>query len=354
MADIARKAGVSYPTVSVVLNNRNHSGTVRISEATQQRVRQAAKELGYCRNEIARAMAGGSMRVIGFLTSGLRHEYLGEMLEGVLEVAEENGYLVKVVLVQEKENAAETIQKCIEHRVAGLICTNMINPLIQQAREMADRYLIPLVIVDNTLQHKHKIRVLSDDRQGVCDAVDHLISLGHRRIAFLSGSPQQPECVEREAGYRQQMQKAGVEVSEDFLVYGHWKRFEAEQAAACLLKKPDRPTAIICVSDFMAMAAIRAARSLGIGVPGDFSVVGFSNCKASDFADPPLTTVFQPFAEMGQTAVQHLLGQIQKKRTALRKVDNLCRISTKLVVRESTARAPATVVPAMQGMPATG
>lgn len=337
MRDVADKAGVSRSTVSFVLNNRaREDGT--ISDETRLRVLEVASELGYRRNELARAVSAGKSRMIGLLTHQSAYEPVARVLEGALIEAENYGYTLKVLRMQRDDVREDDIRRCVELRLAGVIVMyneEVSSPHLHQ--QLLD-YNIPVAIVDNTLKGNWEVRVLSDDREGCRLAIEHLASLGHRRIACISGAPHIPSAVIRAEAYREAMTNLGLAVPANYVVWGGWEIELARIAVQQLLQmsEAERPTAIFCAGDLIAAVAMREARKAGLRVPEQLSVVGYANFQMAEITDPPLTTVVQPFEEMGRVAVRHLLGWHECKQ----KNETVEVVSTRLVVRESTAPAP--------------
>lgn len=333
MSDIAEKAGVSRSTVSFVLNKKYDK--VYISDDTRQRVMEAAAQLGYRRNELARAIVTGKNRVLGFLVCSPESEVVARMLAGALDEAEANGYFIKVLRLKNNVIDQETLDRCVELRLAGVIVLYLNETMVTQLHEELSRYHIPVATLDDSFPHPWGARVVSNDHQGVDLAVRHLISLGHRRIALLSGRPNAGSAVLREVAYREVMQSEGLDVPPGYITHGWWSVSKTEAAAAELLSLPEPPTAVLCAGDIMAMVLCRVARTRGLRVPQDLSVVGFANIDAAEAADPPLTTVQQPFQEMGQMAVRHLLRLSNSPEAEL--VEPLEDVlPTKLVLRAST------------------
>lgn len=334
--DVAKRAGVSPTTVSFVLNNQHVA--MAISEKTRQRVLQTAEELGYRRNEIARSMVSGKTNVIGFLAPSLCAEYVGEMLQAILEVAEQQHYFVKVLRMIPASSNGEMLRRWVESRLDGLICTSVDKPLLDEIHSEFVRYHIPVVTVDNSFPHPWAVRILSDDPLGVRLAVDHLVSLGHTRIAFISGDPVNAWAVHRQDGYRQAMKALKLSIPDGYVqsIVENWDQ-DVEKAVRVFLELTERPTAIACATDLFGMRIIKLARRFGLQVPQDLSVIGFGNLGMSALADPALTTVAQPFAEMGKMAMRHLTLQIEQSSDTDATRSLTERLPTRLVIRESTA-----------------
>ncbi|MDD5706276.1 MAG: LacI family DNA-binding transcriptional regulator [Kiritimatiellae bacterium] len=334
--DVAAKAGVARSTTSLVLSGRGPE--LAIAEATQQRIMRAAVELDYHPNQIARAMATGQTKAIGFLGSTLSNEYTARMLDGAVRVAQAGGYLVKLLHTNNGATEQNALHIAIQQRLAGVISVHADEAFLKTAQAELARHAVPLVILDHTTLNLGSrpapaIRVISDDAQGMADAVTHLATLGHTRIALLSVAKTSSGWIARENGYRQAMRKMKLPVRANYVQAVGSNVADYRDAALKLLKLPERPTAIACVSDIIAMATLRTARAIGLRVPRDLSVIGFADLEMAQHADPPLTTVFQPFGLMGEVAAKRLLAAIEGKAKPSPQPEML---PTRLTVREST------------------
>jgi LacI family transcriptional regulator len=315
MTDVAREAGVSRSTVSFVLNKRYEG--VYISEETRQRVLSAASALGYRRNELARAVVTGKNRVLGFLACSPEAELVARMLAGALDEAEAQGYSIKVLRLQNNVVDHATIERCAELRLAVVIALYLNENRLEYLHQEMARYGIPVATLDDSLPHPWGVRVISDDKQGCRLAIQHLVELGHRRIALISGRADAGSAILREQGFREVMEEFGLPVPDGYIQHGNWACERTEVAARALLEHPaGRPTAVLCAGDLMAMVLMRVARRQGINVPEDLSVVGFDDIAAAEAADPPLTTVAQPFQEMGRLAVRRLIETVERWNSA--------------------------------------
>lgn len=356
MKDIAVKAGVSQSTVSFVLNDRHTA--LRISEQTRQRVLDAAEELGYRPNHVARAIRTGKTRMLGFLGGILSNEQVGRMLEGALLEADRHGFTLKVLPHSEREVQLEQIiRRSAELRLAGVVVLHLPLPFVEALKQEAEQCNYPLVLLDSLASIADLHQVVSDDEQGIGLAVDHLAGLGHRSIAFVSGQAISTLVQLRERTFREAMTRHHLPVAAENIVRGEFVHQEPSALAAReLLQRPtaERPTAICCSGDWMACAVLQVAAELGLRVPQDVSVVGFANMTIAQFVYPPLTTIEQPFSDMGRLAVRRLLtecnttlvvddGQKNVKPSRQSVGTNgeiLDLLPTRLIERESTARAP--------------
>ncbi len=338
MADIAKEAGVSRATASYVLNDR--ATAVRISAKTRQRVLDAARNLGYRRNELARAMVTGKNHVLGVLARNPGPEPKARLLEGVQEEADASGYFVKLLHHPDQEDIHEVARRCVEQRLAGLIVLRPSQVALAELYVDLAHYGIPLALVDDSVTQPGTISVTSDDMQGCRLAVAHLAALGHQRIALIEGK-RQPNPLLREAAFRQAMRDHSLPVPKSFIVYADWNLEQTERAVTDLFSvRQDPPTALFCsAGDPFAAVAIRALRRSGRCVPEDVSVVGYSDLLLATCLDPPLTTIAQPFHEIGRIAVRRLLARLANQGETPTDSAAASLLPTQLIVRESTGLA---------------
>jgi DNA-binding LacI/PurR family transcriptional regulator len=351
MHDVARRAGVSQSTVSLVLNEQLKS--VRISDETRQRVYQAARDLGYRRNELARSMVTGNNRILSVLSSFPETEYKARMISGILSSADEGGYHVKVVPLNDDGPDPQVAARCMSLRPAGLLAISPLRPAVETLHKEAARFRVPIVTIDTSFQPPFGIRVASDDYTGARLAIEHLITLGHHRIGFLGGPREAGPFLMREEGFRWALQDLGLPLREQFIaafdvLYTAWD----ERARALVrgwLQNPAGPTAIFCANDYIAMRAVRAVTTIGRNVPTDMSIIGYSDVSVAEYGNPPLTTIVQPLIEMGRIAARRLMQRINENNQhkghphyddeewddePLQEI-----LPTRLIIRESTGPA---------------
>ncbi len=332
MSMVAKQAGVSTPTASLVLNNRADS--VGISVATQRRVLDMAEQMGYRRNELVRSVIAGKNKRLGFLSYN-NQEHVLRLLAGAMQEAKAQGYVIEwqPLGLNQNENLA-TIGRCIEQRLPGVMVVQVEHEaqLDEFHRELA-RHSIPVALIDSSFAHSWGVRVVSDDETGGTLAVKHLISLGHREIVFLAGAENSGSSATREAGYEAAMKahqlKSRVERTD-------WTAEETELLVARLMQESAPPTALFCANDVMALAAMRAARAHGFPCPQRLSVVGYANLNRTEFSDPALTTVGQPFEEMGRLTVRALLERLEGGLKVFDQAEEVL-VPVQLIERGSTA-----------------
>lgn len=307
MTDIAAKAGVSQATVSLVLNNRTDG--VRISEATRQRVMAVARELGYQRNEVARAMVTGKTRVIGFAAGRSDCEENFRALAGVTEGAFAGEYSVKVFPVESSRPEYDLGRACVEQRLAGLVAQDLPKEMLTAVKTNLDRFKIPIATIGGAIEGA--LSIVADEVQGAVEALEHLKGLGHERIGWVEGGPH-ASCLApvRSEVFKEASKKANVAIDEALMVQSE----EIEDAIKKLISGEKRPTAILCCCDRSAMIAIRAARRAGLSVPDDLSVVGFGGLTYCELSDPPLSSIAIPYARLGRKAATEIVEYSEKKK----------------------------------------
>lgn len=335
MSQIAEHLGLTRQTVSAVMNNRYKP--LRISEETATRVREAADHFGYLRNHLALAVRTGQNNVIGCLLSGLASEWVSLTLSGLLAEASPAGYLVKIEEVEGDASGTAGLNRLIEQRVAALFCCNFTPS--KTVEDLFARTVRQYKVATVACISKHSLfahHISSDDFAGCELAVDHLWKLGHRRIAHLGASIDKI----RMDGYLAAMNRRHAKILPSFVVDTDWNPGKAVSAIAHLLSLEKlRPTAIFCANDTLAALVIREARHRGLRVPEDLSVIGFSGSSLCASIDPPLTSISQPFREMGQLCGRYLTQTLGRAKPLPRKLSTE-EVPVSLLLGQSTTVAP--------------
>jgi len=323
--DIARKAGVSKSLVSLVLRDAPN-----VSDARRSAVLEAARELGYRPNLAARSLVQRRSQIIGVLVSDIHNPFFHEILDGIDSAALEAEYrplLTTGRLVPKRERLA--IDTLIELRVDGLI---LGSPRIPHAEVAEVARMVPTVALGFTGRAGEYDTIAGDERIGAGLVVDHLVDLGHTRIAHIhggTGAGAQP----RRRQYERAMHRHGLgELIQ--VVPGDFTEEGGISGMRNLLAVRPRPTAVFMANDFSAMGALEVLDDAGIRVPDDLSLVGYDNLTAARLHRIALTTVDQPRYDMGQFAVTMLLERLEEGRHEARHVV----LPPKLVIRETTAR----------------
>jgi len=336
--EVARLAGVSRATVSRALN-----GSARVSAEARERVHAAITELGYEPDVIAQSLVRQRSCVIAVslfpIDNVLPFSHLGQtsqyfylsVLENIEREAVSLGYDLLLPSRSRGQSPENYIRSLQTRRIAGAIMLHTTDSRIQALIRSA----IPTVFIDRTGQGSHATYVKSDNMDGARQATEHLLSLGHRRIAFLTGQTVDLAGMERLLGCQQALTHAGVAPDPDLVRQSGWNIDKAYEAARTLLAERRDFTAIVAGSDFMAIGILRALTEHGLRVPDDVSLVGFDDVEFSQYTIPPLTTVRQDCVAMGCGAVQRLIAMIE----GTGEVSPLI-LPTQLIVRKSAGPVP--------------
>ena len=331
IAEIAEAAGVTKPTVSKVLNDRDD-----VSEATRQRVQRVIRERGYQRNRASRALRSGHTGLIDFVDPDLDGETLTQIMHGVEAALEYTG--IRLVMMKTHTSAREErrwMEQILEKSSDGVLLVlprdvSNIKILVQQR--------IPFVMIDD--RHALPYETMSvgvSHWTGAFTAASYLLSLGHRRIATITGNMIYMSAKARLDGFRAVMDDAGIQVPPEYIRIGDYYHHTAAQVAFeqadALLRLPEPPTAIMTANDWQAIGVYDAADAHGLVIPRDISIIGFDDLLAASLLRPKLTTMRRPLFEMGKVATNMLLRLIEGKQVDSSRVE----LATTLVMRESCA-----------------
>jgi len=307
LRDVARKAGVSITTVSIVLNGKAGSN---IPPETQGRVVAAAAELGYRPNAMARGLRQRRSETIGFLSDEIATTpFAGAMIQGAQDAAWESGIVLLLVNTgRDRDIEARALDIMHERRVDGLIYATMYHQVVDPPAALRE---VPSVLLDARARDLSLASVVPDEVNAARRAVQILLVRGHRRIGFVNTTDRVPAAFERLDGFRSALAEHGIAFDASLVAAGEGSDpATGELAAARLLDLADRLTGLFCFNDRMAMGAYRAIRRRGLRVPEDVSVVGFDNEEQiAPWLEPPLTTLALPHYQMGRWAVEYLLTQ---------------------------------------------
>jgi len=330
MADVGLVAGVSAMTVSRVLN-----GDKNVRDITREKVAAAIAKLKYVPNQAARGLVGASAIRVGVLYSNPSAAYLTELLVGLLNQAGPNNVQLLVEKCEDQE-WQEKAQRLLDIGVDGMI---LPPPLCDVAGllDLVTGAKVPVVTVARGEPDVRASAVRIDDYHAAYAMTRHLAALGHARIGFIIGHPNQSASARRTAGFRAAMADQGLPLPDELLAQGLFTYRSGLDAAELLLSLPVRPTAIFASNDDMAAAVVAVAHRLGLDVPGDLTVVGFDDTAMATTIWPELTTVRQPTAEMAETAVQMLVQQTRAKRAGDEPTPEQILMPHTLVRRQSDA-----------------
>jgi DNA-binding LacI/PurR family transcriptional regulator len=337
IADVAREAGVSKTAVSFAFNSPD-----RLAPETAVRIREIADTLGYHPHPVARMLTQRQTMTIGVLTPQalsviFSNPFFGAFSEGVALAAEEGGYGLHFISPLHGSLARAVGRATVDGVVAVGLSDD--HPEVEQIRRAG----LPIVFVDSTVLPEHP-SIDVDDEGGARSAAEHLLALGHREFLVVGVEPppstkREPEGVlgRRLQGYREALAGAGIELPPERVVVGPATIAGGMAAFERAREDGVRPTAVLAMSDAMAIGIMRAARDQRLDVPRDVSVVGFDDLDLAPFTDPPLTTVHQPTRRKGEEAVRLLLSVVQRRDPSNPEHRLL---ETRLIIRGSTGPAP--------------
>ncbi|HMQ30658.1 MAG TPA: LacI family DNA-binding transcriptional regulator [Chloroflexaceae bacterium] len=305
MYDVARLAGVSQTTVSFVVNDAPNAN---IPDETRERIWAAVRELGWRPNAMARALSLRQSDTIGFISDEIAtSSHAGMIIQGAQDAAWAREKMLLVINTGGARRLEErAFEMMLERQVEGLIYATMYHHAVELPPIESET---PLVLLDCFAPGSSLPSVVPDEAQGARAAVEALLARGHRRIGFINNSDPIPARDGRLAGYTQALASAGIAYDPARVRAGHSTGPEGLRCAAELLDLPERPTALFCFSDVMAMGAYEAIKSRGLRIPDDVAVVGFDNLEVvAAHLYPPLSTIELPHYQMGEWAVNYLLG----------------------------------------------
>ena len=325
--DVAERAGVSVAVVSYVVND----GPRPVSPETQTKVRQAIEELGYYPNELARSLSRKQTATIGLMLPNLMNPVYSEIAESLERVCTASGYTVMLSGTDrdpaKEQKLAETLRS---KQVDGVVILPSQEP--QASLRLFQQANIPMVVLEHDLADTHCIVI--DDQYGGQLAMQHLLSLGHRRIALIERETLSPHGHLRGVGWREMLEKAGIPLDPALVIVGEAGQAAGYAAMQQWLGLPTPPTAVLAHNDMLAVGAIRAILDAGLTVPADISVVGHDDTIIINYLNPRLTTVKFPVTEMGRRAGQIILELVQQPDSLPAQIITL---PVELVVRASTA-----------------
>ncbi|MCI0521500.1 MAG: LacI family transcriptional regulator [Chloroflexi bacterium] len=331
--DIARAAGVSHTTVSRALHDHR-----AISADTTRRVKSLAAQLGYVPNATARSLKTRRAYALGVIMSQFEDPFWSEVLNGVDDLLHATGYSLFIAAThRDKQREKEVVQAMVQRGVDGVI---LLAPQFSpEQSQVMHAYSLPMATINNEGAGEYQALIYNDDRYGIRLVVEHLIALGHTEIAYLGNALGGGTNQEREGGFRQAMQDAGLRVDEKLVHLAASGSPEGGYSGAqTLLALPRLPTAIVCYNDNMALGVYGALNQAGLNIPGDISIVGFDDISLSAYLNPPLTTLHQFKYDLGMGAARMMLDMLRQKREAADaplQPQKVC-LQGKLIVRGST------------------
>jgi LacI family transcriptional regulator len=330
MTDIAKLAGVSQSTVSLVIN---HMSGAKVSKVTRETVLRIARELGYPVERHAHLAAAPTRNLIVYLTDELTTSpHAMQTIDGAKEAAWEQDCLVAVFATRgDPELEAAVFARMLDHpALLGVIYSTIFTRAVTVPAALS---ATPTVLLNCHTRDRGRASVVPSELLGGYTATMHLIENGHSRIGFINGEHWIEAAAERLKGYRQALSTADIPFDPVLVRTGDWQVAAGYEHALSLLDLPQRPTALFCANDLMAIGALDAARERNLLVPRDLSVVGYDDQDIARYTHPPLTTVLLPNYEMGRWAADSLIAQCRANQTSKAVIKMEC----PLVARDSVA-----------------
>ena len=324
---VAERAGVSLSTVSRVLN-----GKASVNKVLKERVEKAVKELNYRPNSVARSLANNRTDSVGVLVPELNAPFFGDLMQAVestLRAAD------KHVIISVGRNCLETEKDAVEF----LISRNC-DALIMHAEALSDEYLLelnqsklPVALVNRQVEGLPEACTSLDNEKGGYLATRHLLELGHKDIAYISGPTDKCDASLRLEGHKRALSEAGLPINPQLIFNGDYSEEDGKIGLLELMARDVPFTALVCANDWMASGAISCARDLGMSLPHDLSVVGFDDVVFAHHVFPRLTTVSNPIAEMAEMSAKYILNKVYGQANNVQLY-----FDPSLVVRESTVK----------------
>ncbi|MCW3489993.1 LacI family DNA-binding transcriptional regulator [Dethiobacter alkaliphilus] len=327
--DIAKKAQVSYATVSRALNNRPE-----VNEATREMVQQVARELGYRPNSVARSLVTKQTKSIGLVVPDITNPFFAELAQSVEEVASAAGYNVFLCNTNWDEDKELSYLNLLESRQTDGIILAQTDDHGNNIKKFLERNL-PLVLTHSLFDKVDCNQVVVDDIRGGFLAANHLLWLGHHRIAYVGGNETTKATVDRLEGYKRALAEQDIAFDENLISYGSFKWQSGRERTKQLLRQNSHnpPTAVFAGNDIIALGVMQAAEEMGLKVPEQLAVVGFDDVEFASYPKIQLTTVSQPRNNMGEMAVKMLISQI--KGNGVARENKKMTVQPSLVIRRS-------------------
>jgi len=325
LKDVAREADVSVMTVSRVIHKKEY-----IASETREKVEAALKRLKYNPNMNARTLVTKKADFLGLIVPDISNPFFGDLVKAGEGLARKRGYSVILGDSGGDPEVEKSYINAFRSRMCDaiiLIAPRVDDMLIRELNKM-----VPLVLVDRQMPDTDIIQVSLENKDGAFSAVEHLIGLGHKKIAFIKGPENVPNTHRREAGYTEALEKSGIPYDPLYTFQGDFTRETGVLAFDAFATLPEMPSAVFGSNDLMAFGFIQRAREKGYSIPEDFSVVGFDDIYLSALIDPPLTTVKYPIVEMGIEAIRKLFDSLESKASFTMNEQ----LRHKLIIRKST------------------
>ncbi len=325
--DVAKEAGVSIATVSKVINGKG-----KISEETRGSVLAIMDRMDYQPSVIASALTGKKTFTLGLLVPDISNPFFAEIARAIEDQSQRYGYSVVMCSTDNKDDKVERyIALLLQKSVDGIIIATGIDKINILEQLLSKR--IPVVLLAREMPLVAVNTVVVDDYVGGSLAANHLLELGHKRMAVLGESAKVVSSRERIRGFRQTMEDEQIPFREEWLKYCDYRIEDGKLKALELLQTEDRPTAIFACNDMLAVGALQAAKEAGVKVPDELSIVSFDNTILATVTDPQLTTIAQPMDYMGKAVVDLIVDELKGSKSIKQRMV----LRPELLIRESTA-----------------
>lgn len=332
--DVAKKAGLSLSTVSLVINKNGY-----VSEETRTNVLRVVKELGYHPSRAAKGLASKTSGNIGFILSddhfSQAEPFYTMIFLGTEFEARDHNYYILLTTVGKTFKEPELVPRfLLERNVDGVIIAGKVNPKLV---DYVERLGLPMMLVDYTFPKKRISSVLIDNRKGAHLAVQHLVNLGHREIGFIGGDIEHPSLAERFLAYKDCLVANGITLNQNLMMTDEPDSGmkNGSSAMRLMLERDGKPTAIFAANDAMAIGCMQFLKQRGIKIPDDVAVVGFDDIEKSSLVEPRLTTIKVFKEELGKVAVRRIVDAVKTKSHTI--VNTF--VPVELVIRESTQKS---------------
>jgi LacI family transcriptional regulator len=335
--DVAKHAGVSVTTVSRVINNNSHP----VNTKTRARVLEAIEELNFVPNQLARALANDRTRLIGVLVGDGSDPYFANIVRGISDSAQENGYLTIICNTERVPEVELNFLRLLRDYNAdgiifaggGLTDSNYKKELTEIVTKLQGNH-VPMIALSNQYLNMPQVKI--DDIEAAREMTEYLIGLGHRRIGFIAGPLTLMTSLLRLEGYKNALERHRIAFDPALVVEGDFTYEGGRQATNDLLTQKNPPTAIFGSNDREALGCLFRLKELDIQVPEQVSVAGFDDIETTQYVNPPLTTVHIPMHNIGVLGVKQLMRALEETEP----IEAIYRVPYRLVIRASTAPPP--------------
>ncbi|MCX7711467.1 MAG: LacI family transcriptional regulator [Clostridia bacterium] len=323
--DIAKKAEVSYATVSRALTNHPE-----INEETRRKVLQIAHEMGYRPNAIAKGLVTKNSRTLGLIIPDITNPFLSEVAQGMGDYASQNGYQVFLCNCNwDVQREKEHLSKLLSSRVDGIVIAPVSDDISHILRHKEE---IPIVFAAYKPNAEKCSFVTTEDVRNVSLAMEYLVKLGHKKIAYIGGPESNSADIARFHGYRSILEKNAIAMEPHYVIHDQYTISSGYRNTKQILENCDLPTAVLAGNDIVALGVIQAIEEFGLSVPGDISVIGFDDISYASLNKIQLTTIHQPKYKIGELSAKVLIDRIQNPEE---KKDSYEILESKLIIRKT-------------------